>query len=187
MLAALLAGWLLLPAVAAADSAVDASAPSGSGLVILVRHAEKSAQASDPPLSAPGGARALALRDALAGFSLAGIIVSDTRRTLQTAAPTAALHQLTPIVASTASGMPAHVADIVQRVHELSGQGAVLVVGHSNTLPAVVKALGGSPLLDLAECEFDTLWLLDLRDAESPPGLIRVRYGAPSACDSATR
>ncbi len=175
------------PSTAADDPSAAPVASAGSGIVILVRHAEKAAQADDPALSPDGAVRAIALRDALAGFSLAGIIVSDTRRTAQTAEPTAQLHQLTPIVAKTASGLPAHVAEIVQRIHELSGQGAVLVVGHSNTVPAIVKALGGTELDNLAECEFDALWVLDLRGAAGMPGLIRSRYGAVSACEVVTK
>lgn len=181
VIAALLSA-AIAPSLARAE---EAGQRSGAGIVILVRHAEKQAEKTDPPLSPPGERRARELRDALAAYSLAGIIVSDARRTQQTAAPSATLHQLTPVVASTADGLPAHVADIVQRVREVNQGGAVLVVGHSNTLPAIVEALGGVRPADLPECSFDGLWLLDRRQASEVPGLIRVRYGVPSDCSGA--
>lgn len=183
---AVIAALLVLSAAATHAQGEPQAQPSGAGIVILVRHAEKQPEKSDPPLSPAGERRALDLRDALAAYSLAAIVVSDVRRTRQTAAPTAELHQLTPVIAKTGDGLPAHVAEIVQRIHESNGKGAVLVVGHSNTLPAIVEALGSLKLADLPECRFDALWMLDRRAAAGvPPGLVRTRYGAPSNCGAA--
>jgi hypothetical protein len=38
--------------------------------------------------------------------------------------------------------------------------GAVVVIGHSNTLPELVRLLGGAPGTDIADDEFDRLYQL---------------------------
>lgn len=147
-------------------------------LVVLVRHAEKAPEPGpDPALSAAGSERAQALSRALAALPLREALVSTYRRTTDTAAPTAKAHGLNPRPVDGGAG---HAAAVVDAVTAVSG-GAMLIVGHSNTLPAILEALGGPRLPDLEHCEFDVLWILDLRDTN--PGLIRARYGAPNpAC-----
>ncbi len=158
--------------------AEPASTPAtDAGLVILVRHAEKQPDVSDPPLSEAGQVRALALREALREVRLAGVVVSDTRRTALTADPTASAHSVGTVVASTKGGFAAHVAEAASQARRLAEQGAVLIVGHSNTLPAIVKALGGPERPDLPECAYSNLWVLHLRVDETA-GLIESSYGA---------
>src|SRR3990172_195215 len=65
--------------------------------VVLVRHAEKAAESGDPDLSTVGQARAKDLKVALVAFPVQAIFVSEYRRTLQTADPTAAFLHLTPV------------------------------------------------------------------------------------------
>jgi hypothetical protein len=60
--------------------------------------------------------------------------------------------------------------------------GTVLVVGHSNTIPAIVGALGAPQPRDLCDSEYDQLFVVVIGDT-GPPRLIRSRYGAPSADD----
>jgi hypothetical protein len=56
----------------------------------LVRHAEKDPTvAENPPLSAAGQARALALADRLGGERITRVLATDTRRARDTAAPLA--------------------------------------------------------------------------------------------------
>ncbi len=158
-----------------------ASTPAAdAGLVILVRHAEKQADISDPPLSEAGQARALVLREVLRDVRLAGVIVSDTRRTVLTAQPVAKAQAIETIVASTKAGLAAHVADTAAQARKLAETGAVLIVGHSNTLPAIVRAFGGPERPDLPECAYSNLWVLHLH-ADQTAGLIELRYGAPDA------
>ena len=61
----------------------------------------------------------------------------------------------------------------------------VLVVGHSNTIPAIVGALGGPRLPDLCETQYSMLYILEFPEA-GPPRFIQANYGAadaPSAAD----
>lgn len=147
-------------------------------LVVLVRHAEKATEPGpDPALSTAGADRAQALAEVLAELPLRDALVSTYRRTADTAAPTAKAHDLSPRPVAAGSR---HAVAVAEAVMAVSG-GAVLVVGHGNTLPAVLEALGGPRLPELGHCEFDALWILDLSDKN--PGLIRARYGAPNpAC-----
>lgn len=64
---------------------------------------------------------------------------------------------------------------------------AVLVVGHSNTVPAIITALGAPPMADLCHGEFASLFVLHLH-ADGTPRLIRSSYGEPDeedACEGA--
>ena len=65
--------------------------------IVVVRHAEKSAEpANDPALSPAGVARAAALDSALADAKVTAIIVTPYRRNAETAVPVAKRFGLTP-------------------------------------------------------------------------------------------
>ena len=51
--------------------------------------------------------------------------------------------------------------------------GAVLVVGHSNSVPEVMTALGVTPPVTIADTEFDNLFIVT---TGTPPRLVRLRY-----------
>jgi hypothetical protein len=53
----------------------------------------------------------------------------------------------------------------------------VLVVGHSNTVPQIIKALGGPADHIIDESEYDKLFVLTLRPGQSPVFVV-LRYGA---------
>lgn len=144
--------------------------------VILVRHAEKAAGgAADPPLSKAGQARANALAEALAEARLSGILVTQFQRTRDTAAPLARQLDL-PIQTLQAGGdLPAHVAEVVAALDP--SEGSWLVVGHSNTISAILAGLGGPRLPDLCETSFAHVLVLS-RSARGA-ALQRWQYGAP--------
>jgi len=145
--------------------------------VVLVRHAEKgSAPANDPLLSEAGQARAGALAEALADAGVQAVIVTPLQRTRLTAARVLEQRGLTPqAVAISAT----HVADVARAVREHKGQ-VVLVVGHSNTIPAIVGALGGPKLPDLCDAQYAQLFTLVIPD-QGTPSLVRSQYGTPDA------
>ncbi|ROH93480.1 histidine phosphatase family protein [Stagnimonas aquatica] len=152
------------------------AAQAAPSLVLLVRHAEKaSTPGHDPGLSAAGEARAQALAAALAEARVGAILTSPLRRTRDTAAPTAAANGLKPQVVGFEGGTAAHVAAVAAAVRAQDAA-TVLVVGHGNTVPAILAALGGPVLPDFCESSYGHLLVLSL-DA-SPPRLLRARYGA---------
>jgi len=150
-------------------------------VVVLVRHAEKAAQpAQDPPLTDAGAARARALVAVARDAGVNAIITTQFLRTRNTAEPTATALNVTPEVVN-AGGMPQHAKAVAEQVMKHAG-GTVLVVGHSNTIPAIVGALGAPQPKDLCDSEYDQLFVVVLSDA-GPPRLIRSRYGAANADD----
>jgi len=124
------------------------AAPGGAcAAAILVRHAEKdpAGDPKDPGLSEAGGARARALAQLFARAGVSHLFASEYRRTRDTLAPLAAARSLEVEVvpASDAAGLAA-------RIRALPAGSLALVAGHSNTVPAIARALGAE-LADLAE------------------------------------
>jgi broad specificity phosphatase PhoE len=142
LLCAALAAMTLLPGLAAAE-------PSA---IYLVRHAEKLA-GQDPELTPRGLERARSIAAILHRAGITAIFSTPTVRTRQTAAPLAQQTGLT--VQMYEPGAP---KALVEKVRGLSG--AVVVVGHSNTLPELVKLFGGAPGAEIADDEFDRLYQL---------------------------
>jgi broad specificity phosphatase PhoE len=142
-LCAMLTTFILQPGLAAAE-------PSA---IYLVRHGEKAAVGQDPELTPQGQARAQNIVAILRRAGITAIFSTPTVRTQQTAAPLA--QQLGLTVQLYDPRLP---KALVEKVRTASG--AVLVVGHSNTLPELVKLFGGAPGSDILDDEFDRLYQL---------------------------
>lgn len=131
----------------------EAPAPAGSPLVfVLVRHAEKAADdPKDPSLSEIGLARAQRLAVSLKDAPVAAVYATAYRRTRQTALPTAAAHGRDVLTYDARQSADAFAAEVraVQR------HGTVLIVGHSNTVPAITAALCGCAVAPMREDEYD--------------------------------
>lgn len=135
--------------------------------VILVRHAEKVVTLdSDPPLSEAGAARSQKLAKLLAEAGIKAIYSSQYLRTKQTAEPLS--RQLgiaiTPLNIQTKQSNPREVSEqsirlIVDKIYEHPGDTA-LIVGHSNSIPEVIKMLGGDIVPVLDEKKFDDLFIV---------------------------
>jgi broad specificity phosphatase PhoE len=159
-------------------------------MVFLVRHAEKSTQpANDPALTPEGQARARALAEVLAHAGVSAVITTQFARTKLTAAPLAEQLKITPEVVAVPAGAPGnpqaqadaarqHIASTVAAIRKHAGS-AVLVVGHSNTIPEIVAALGGPAMPDLCDGDYDQLFVLEM-PVSGPPRLVRARFGAPA-------
>lgn len=175
--------FLLLLCMLTADA--GAAAQSKPTVVILVRHAEKAVLPSaDPPLSEPGIVRAKALDAALLHANVQAVITTELTRTRETARPLAEARGLVPQVIHTGA-TEAHVKAVAGAVHEHAGQ-TVLVVGHSNTIPAIIGALGGPKLPDICDSQYSTLYTLILHADGKKAELIVSSYGAPSPDPVAT-
>jgi broad specificity phosphatase PhoE len=134
-----------------------AAPPRPCTTIIIVRHAEQTdPTAADPPLSPAGAARATALSVALEHSGVQAIYVTQFKRTKQTAAPSAALLHVpvteAPVDLAHVAGYPSQLARRVVTEHP---GGIVLVVSHSNTVPAIVSALTNVPVHPIASTEYD--------------------------------
>jgi len=161
---AMLVAMTLIPALASAQK-----------MVILTRHAERadglttmmtaSGAPADPPLSAAGTARAEKLAAMLADANITAIFTTEFRRTKDTAAPLAAKLKLTP------EAVPAaQTAAVIGKI-KAHPNDTVFVVGHSNTVAAIIKALGG-PDVAIGDNEYDNLFLY----VPATKTLTRIRY-----------
>lgn len=162
----------------------SAAARTGSQLVVVVRHAEKAETPKDDvALSERGRARAEALVSALGDAGVDTIITTERRRSIETAAPLAARLHLTPIVVRMADDTNAHAAAVAAAVRQ--GGSVVLVVGHSNTVPAIIQALGGPRVPDICDGQYGLLFTLRVEPGTAR--LIRSTYGLPDPMDDECR
>lgn len=148
--------------------------------VIVVRHAEKATgQGDDPHLSEAGRARAEALARALSGARVTAIITTQFVRTGETAAPTAKASGVKPEVVPVAwDSVSRHAAAVAAAVKRHAG-GVVLVVEHSNTVPAVVAALGAREPAPICDPEYDRMEIVSI-PASGKASVIEARFGAPA-------
>lgn len=137
--------------------------------VIFTRHAEKGpTPPKNPPLTEAGKKRAETLASMLADSGVDAIYVTELQRTQLTAAPLAARVHRKPIV------LPAHdIAALVKAIHARQS-GVVVVVGHSDTLPEIISALGG-PKVEISDSQYDNLFVLTVEGSRS--SLLRLHYG----------
>lgn len=174
---ALVAAVVLL-AGALPAGVVQAQAASAPALVLVVRHAEKVDNSDDPALSAIGSARAEALAEALADAGVGHVIVTHRQRTRLTAAPLMAALGLEPEVVAFGRDMEEHVRAVAAAVRRQVGQ-VVLVVGHSNTVPMIVHALGGPRMPDLCDARYGGLFAVVPGAAGAPARVVVSSFGVP--------
>ena len=142
----------MLAGCSTTEGAADAARSAGPAYYVM-RHLQK-ADGPDPALSAEGRANAERLAAWFDGRAKPqAIYASPTRRARDTAAPLAARLGLT-----VKEYDPADTAALVARVRAESGP--VLVVGHSNTVPDIVAALGGTRPEPLADTDYGILWVV---------------------------
>jgi broad specificity phosphatase PhoE len=165
-----LALTLLAPAVLEAQEAEPV-------VVVLVRHAEKADDdPRDPDLTPEGTARAELLARTLGDAAITAVWSSDLRRTRRTAEPVARAAGV-EVRLYEPSGVEAQRALVDTLLHT---PGRHLVVGHSNTLPALVRALGGDARGEIDDAEYDRLYVVTI----GPDGAVSstlLRFGPPPA------
>ena len=165
--------------VAAVCLLLLAQAASAQQTIFVVRHAERSDGAGmaapthsaipdDPPLSDAGKARAARLATMLRSAGITHVFTTEFKRTRQTAEPLATAQKLKPVMAP-AKDVDALVAAIRRT------KGTILVVGHSNTVPEVLKKLGVKEEIKIGEQEYDDLFVV-VRNASGVATLVRLRY-----------
>lgn len=134
--------------------------------VFLVRHAEAASEPRpDPPLLETGVARAELLSRILAKSGIKNIYTSQFLRTKATGEPLAKQLGLTsfPFTLKLSASNPREVSaesiqEIVDKIYQTPGDNA-LVIGHSNSVPSVIKALGGDAG-PIGEKEYDNLFVV---------------------------
>ncbi|WP_116105430.1 SixA phosphatase family protein [Lewinella sp. IMCC34191] len=138
--------------------------------ILLVRHAEKD-YGDDPDLIPAGQERAALLAEMLSKTELAAVYSTDTKRTRQTASPSAEKHGLKVNIYDAADLKV--IADRLSRKHR--GQ-TVLVVGHSNTTPALANYLTKSEAHPrFSELDYGNLLVVTLPESGRSQ-VLQLRY-----------
>lgn len=135
--------------------------------VFLVRHAERAdAPREDPPLLEAGTARAQSLARILGKSGIKAIYTSQYLRTRATAEPLAKQLGIASVAISLRTSAsnprvvtPESIQEITEKIYQRPGENA-LVIGHSNSVPDVIKALGGDVVPTIDEKEFDDLFVV---------------------------
>lgn len=155
-------------------------APALSSTVFVLRHAEKDPRgdARDPALSEPGTARARALARLVAPAHPQHLFASEYQRTQRTLAP------LSEALGTKVESRPAQdTAGLARELRALPPGSVSVVAGHSNTVPALVEALGGHierlEKGQLAESSFERLFVVTLPppDSSLSTSVVELAYG----------
>jgi len=180
----------VLAAAVIATTLLGARSASAEQVIFLVRHAERAASATapspapsapsgakaphgmmmpdDPPLSPAGEQRAARLAAMLSASGVTQIITTEFKRTRQTAAPLAQRLKVTPVMSAAKDPDP-----LVARL--LEARAPVLVVGHSNTIPDIIRKLGVRETVTIGDDDYDNLFVV-VRSAANGVTLVRLKY-----------
>ena len=151
--------------------------------VFLVRHAEKEDEPRpDPPLKKEGVLRSQELARLLGDAGIKTIVTSQFTRTKQTV-ETLATKTGVGVTSITLKSNPNNprliaeqsTAEVVNKILEHPGE-SVLVVGHSNSVPDVIKMLGGDVVPTIDEKKFDDLFIVTVY-AKGKAKVVHLKYG----------
>jgi phosphohistidine phosphatase SixA len=145
-------------------------------VIYLVRHAEKES-GNDPVLTTDGKQRSGDLFRVLKNKKLQRIYVTQFRRTQMTADSLRIKLNIDTVryVADTTG------VSLLEQLaaHKDFGK-TILVIGHSNTIPILIKKLGVTqPIKPIADNEFDNLFKVKYRKGKAQ--LSTLKYGAKPA------
>ncbi len=165
-----MAGLLLITLVAWFLSSLSTTT------VVVVRHAEKElGTIDDPPLSQAGEQRAQLLSRLFGERDGPGridaIYASDSRRSQRTAAP---LADRLGIAVTTVEGEDTE--GLVRQIRDSHRGQRVLIVGHSNTVPEIVRLLvGGMAVPPISDDDYSRMYIITLPTL-GPASVLRVTY-----------
>ena len=152
--------------------------------VFLIRHAERAEEPrQDPPLTEKGTARSHDLARLLSNAGIKAIFTSTFARTKLTAEPLAKQLGITPTALNLKlnPANPRQIAEestkeTVDKIMAHAGS-SVLVVGHSNSIPDVIKMLGADVTPTIDEKQFDNLFIVTVY-AKGKAKVAQLKYGA---------
>lgn len=133
-------------------------------MIIVVRHAEKATDdPKDPALSEQGQARANKLAVMLKDSHVSAVYATQYKRTGLTAFPTATQSGLSVQVRNaTRENAGTYAADLLKEIQKKHRGETVLIVGHSNTVPEIVRHLTGINVTPIGEDEFGRMYVITL-------------------------
>jgi phosphohistidine phosphatase SixA len=151
--------------------------------IYIVRHAEKET-GNDPGLTAAGRNRAGDLMRILKKEKISAIYVTQYKRTQMTADSMRILLHIDTLhyLADTLC------EDLLSRIkaHDYANR-AILIIGHSNTIPKIIRKLGvlDYPQENIPDTEFDDLFRIQY--LRNKAWVTKKKYGAPSSSSAAMK
>jgi broad specificity phosphatase PhoE len=144
-------------------------------MIIVVRHAEKSTDdPKDPNLSEQGNIRAVKLATVLKNANLKAVYTTQYKRTQQTGLPSAMQAGLKlEVRPASKENEKTYISDLLKEIQKKHRGETVLIVGHSNTVPEIVKYLSNVDVTPIGENEFDRLYVITLG---KKPRLVSASY-----------
>lgn len=145
--------------------------------VILVRHAEKKIDPSDPDvhLSPEGEARAQEIARVLGEAGVTAIYATQYMRTQQTAKPLADRLSV-PITKVDSSNS----AEVVSQIRSKNKGGVVFVAGHNNRVPEIIKELGGPTFPTIPEDQYDNMFIVTV-SGFGRVSVSKIKYGSSAS------
>lgn len=142
--------------------------------IYIVRHAEQVRGVADPPLTADGRQRARALADILRDSGITAVYSSEALRTRQTAQPTA------DALGLKVRQVPREkTAELIARIRAEGLTGRVLVVGHSETVPQILRGLGHPEQITIDRSDYGNIFVVVPNGTPKP--LVLRQQLAPAA------
>ena len=138
--------------------------------VVLVRHADRLDSSPDSPLSRAGEARALRLASLLLDVGITAIYTSEFQRTIKTAEPLALALKVAPMRWPAADR-----EGLFRRLRSARADDVVLMVGHGESVPALMKAYGYQEIVVIDPEDYSDLFVLVPRE-NGPPVVLRLKY-----------
>lgn len=141
---------------------------------LIVRHAEKVTGTSDPdPALLPEGReRARLLKEMLRDLPIVGIYASQYQRTQLTVAPLATERKI-PVSIYDARNPDSLVAALPRRHPD----GDVVIATHLGSLQKLLRGFGVPGEWDIADHEYDNLFIVAPADSTRPLEWIRLHFG----------
>jgi broad specificity phosphatase PhoE len=156
------------------------AANDGPAMIVLVRHGETGqGPGNEPILTAAGHERAKELSAALRNVKFSAIVTTHLIRTHETAQPLATTQGLTRTVVHFDPSKSADYVNAAKEEIRKHAGGAVLVVGHQRSIPALIAAYGGPQLPIICENRFGNMFVLIPADG-GKAYLVHSHYGASS-------
>lgn len=140
---------------------------------IVMRHAEKESTGTDPNLDSDGLIRAEELKRILGNISVNAIYSTPFNRTKQTVQPLATAKG----IAITEYPVDKPYAQLVSEIASANRGRVVVVAGHSNTVPEILKELSDNSFsISISESQYDNLFIVSLPD-KLRPTVTHLKYG----------
>lgn len=144
---------------------------------ILLRHAEKENVGTDPDLTSAGKLRAEELKRLLGNVHVDNIYTTAYNRTRQTAIPLAESKGIVIKEYAPAATFAATQLFINNILAQNQGK-VVVIVGHSNTVPEMVKVLSNNTLnVTISETQFDNIFITKNSAAAGSVFAVQKKFG----------